>query len=33
MTPILSDDQEFFRATTSRFLDEFAGPAELRRLS
>ena len=32
MRPTLSDDQEFFRATTARFLDEFASPAELRRL-
>ncbi len=32
MRPLLSDDQEFFRATTARFLTEFASPAELRRL-
>ena len=32
MRPTLSDDQEFFRATTARFLDEFASPPELRRL-
>ena len=31
MRPTLSDDQEFFRATTARFLDEFVPPAELRR--
>ena len=32
MKPVLSDDQEFFRATTARFLDELVPPAELRRL-
>ena len=32
MRPVLSDDQEFFRATTARFLDELVPPAELRRL-
>jgi len=29
---LLSDDQEFFRSTTARFLDEFASPAQLREL-
>ena len=32
MRPVLSDDQEFFRSTTARFLDELVPPAELRRL-
>ncbi len=32
MIPVLSDDQEFFRATTARFLDEFAPPATVREL-
>ena len=32
MRSLLSDDQEFFRATTARFLDEFASPAQLRDL-
>jgi alkylation response protein AidB-like acyl-CoA dehydrogenase len=30
--PVLSDDEEFFRATTARFLDEFSPPAKLRAL-
>lgn len=32
MQPGLSDEQEFFRETTSRFLDDLAPPSELRRL-
>jgi alkylation response protein AidB-like acyl-CoA dehydrogenase len=32
MLPQLDEDQEFFRATTARFLDEFAPADELRRL-
>ena len=32
MRPFLTDDQEFFRATTARFLDELVPPAKLRRL-
>ncbi len=32
MKPTLTDDQEFFRATTAKFLDEFAPPQTLRDL-